>query len=129
LCRHHHRLKHRGRWTVTHAGAGAVHWTAPTGHTYTTHPLPRGIQRRPAEEQPGSKRGDPADSENAAEVGLTKQVDVAAAARCSTTQPVSSTATYQRRDLAHSNTHPDDTRPEQPATTHRDDRRSDRLPG
>ncbi len=40
LCRHHHRLKHRTRWTVR-AGPGAdLEWTAPTGHRYRTSPAP-----------------------------------------------------------------------------------------
>jgi hypothetical protein len=38
LCRHHHRLKHRTRWTVR-AGPGAdLEWTSPTGHRYRTSP-------------------------------------------------------------------------------------------
>jgi ribose 1,5-bisphosphokinase PhnN len=38
LCRHHHRLKHAGRWRVAQAGNGTVTWTSPTGHRYTTEP-------------------------------------------------------------------------------------------
>jgi hypothetical protein len=38
LCRHHHRLKHSGRWRVTQADDGTVTWTPPTGHRYTTAP-------------------------------------------------------------------------------------------
>ena len=40
LCRHHHRLKHSGRWAVTADRDGAVTWTAPTGRTYGTRPSP-----------------------------------------------------------------------------------------
>jgi hypothetical protein len=40
LCRHHHRLKHRADWQVHQSGDGAMTWTAPTGHRYTTHPAP-----------------------------------------------------------------------------------------
>ena len=39
LCRRHHLLKHRANWHVAHdpaTGTGTVHWTAPTGHHYTT---------------------------------------------------------------------------------------------
>ncbi len=37
LCRRHHLLKHRANWHVAHDPAtGTVHWTAPTGHHYTT---------------------------------------------------------------------------------------------
>jgi hypothetical protein len=41
-CRHHHRLKHQGGWHV-HADPdtpGLLHWTTPTGRTYTTRPRP-----------------------------------------------------------------------------------------
>lgn len=40
LCRHHHRLKHGGDWTVTQSADGTFIWTSPTGHTYTTVPPP-----------------------------------------------------------------------------------------
>lgn len=40
LCRHHHRLKHEGRWQVRQTDDGAVTWTSPAGHSYTTHPPP-----------------------------------------------------------------------------------------
>jgi hypothetical protein len=39
LCRRHHTLKTRGAWTAVMTPAtGALTWTSPTGHTYTTHP-------------------------------------------------------------------------------------------
>ncbi|MFC6713432.1 HNH endonuclease signature motif containing protein [Branchiibius cervicis] len=38
LCRHHHRAKHEGGWTVTMTPHGVCTWTSPAGHTYTTHP-------------------------------------------------------------------------------------------
>jgi hypothetical protein len=54
LCRHHHRLKHAGGWTVRQHPRGHLTWTAPTGHTYTTrphaHPPPEDQQ------QPGPSR-------------------------------------------------------------------------
>ena len=40
LCRHHHRLKHESRWTVTRQPTGTTTWTTPTGHTHTTDPPP-----------------------------------------------------------------------------------------
>jgi hypothetical protein len=40
LCRHHHRLKHSGLWSITTTGNGTVTWTTPTGRTHTTHPPP-----------------------------------------------------------------------------------------
>lgn len=39
-CRRHHRLKQTPRWTVTRHPDGAVTWTTPTGHTYTSTPPP-----------------------------------------------------------------------------------------
>ena len=38
LCQTHHQLKHHTRWRVHHAGGGTLDWTAPSGHTYRTHP-------------------------------------------------------------------------------------------
>jgi hypothetical protein len=38
LCRHHHRAKHEGGWTVEQNPAGHFTWTSPTGRTYTTGP-------------------------------------------------------------------------------------------
>jgi len=38
LCRHHHRLKHTGGWTVRQHPRGSLIWTSPVGRTYTTHP-------------------------------------------------------------------------------------------
>lgn len=40
LCRHHHRLKHRTRWTVRAGPDAELEWTAPTGHRYVTSPAP-----------------------------------------------------------------------------------------
>ncbi|HVQ94100.1 MAG TPA: DUF222 domain-containing protein [Mycobacteriales bacterium] len=40
LCRHHHRLKHCGRWAVSADRDGALTWTAPTGRSYDTRPPP-----------------------------------------------------------------------------------------
>jgi Domain of unknown function (DUF222) len=40
MCRHHHRLKHSGRWQVVAALDGTVTWTSPTGRTYSTRPRP-----------------------------------------------------------------------------------------
>ncbi|MGW6199655.1 DUF222 domain-containing protein [Kribbella sp. NPDC055110] len=36
LCRHHHRLKHEGGWTVTSDPDGTTAWTSPTGRRYRT---------------------------------------------------------------------------------------------
>jgi hypothetical protein len=38
LCRHHHRLKHQSRWHLDKHPDGALTWTSPTGHHYTTEP-------------------------------------------------------------------------------------------
>ena len=35
LCRHHHRLKHRGGWTIRRNPDGTTTWTSPTGREYT----------------------------------------------------------------------------------------------
>jgi hypothetical protein len=41
LCRRHHRAKHEAGWHVQrNEGAGTSHWTAPTGHQYTSTPPP-----------------------------------------------------------------------------------------
>jgi hypothetical protein len=44
LCRHHHRLKHSGRWQIVTTGNGTVTWTTPTGRIHTTHPPPAGAR-------------------------------------------------------------------------------------
>jgi hypothetical protein len=36
LCRHHHRLKHEGGWTVAPNRDGTTTWTSPTGRRYRT---------------------------------------------------------------------------------------------
>jgi HNH endonuclease len=38
LCRHDHRLKHDGGWTLHQPHPGHFHWTSPLGHTYTVIP-------------------------------------------------------------------------------------------
>jgi hypothetical protein len=38
LCRHHHRLKTHGGWTLTHHGNGHFTWRDPTGQTHDTWP-------------------------------------------------------------------------------------------
>jgi hypothetical protein len=38
LCRHHHRLKHHTRWTVTQDDDATLTWTTPTGRRHTTTP-------------------------------------------------------------------------------------------
>ena len=38
LCRHHHRLKDTGGWSVAHSGNGILTWTSPAGRTYVTEP-------------------------------------------------------------------------------------------
>ena len=38
LCRHHHRLKHHGGWTITANADGTTTWTSPTGRSYCTPP-------------------------------------------------------------------------------------------
>ncbi|WP_082902397.1 HNH endonuclease signature motif containing protein [Mycobacterium adipatum] len=38
LCRLHHLLKTFGGWTPTVQPDGTIHWTAPTGHTYSKAP-------------------------------------------------------------------------------------------
>jgi hypothetical protein len=41
LCRRHHVLKHRTRWTVRQRPGGVLEWTSPTGRLYEDHPSPR----------------------------------------------------------------------------------------
>jgi Domain of unknown function (DUF222)/HNH endonuclease len=38
LCKHHHRLKHEGGWTLQQPVRGRFVWTSPTGATYTVGP-------------------------------------------------------------------------------------------
>jgi Domain of unknown function (DUF222) len=61
LCRHHHRLKHSGRWTVTADHHGTVTWTAPTGRGYETRPPPIAdpatSDNRPASGHPAGEHG------------------------------------------------------------------------
>jgi hypothetical protein len=38
-CRHHHRLKHEGGWTVEYVNRAHI-WTTPTGHQYIREPEP-----------------------------------------------------------------------------------------
>lgn len=38
LCRHHHRLKTLGLWTLTNHGDGHLTWTSPHGRTYDVWP-------------------------------------------------------------------------------------------
>lgn len=38
LCRHHHRLKHDGGWTLRRLDDGSFEWTAPSGHAYQARP-------------------------------------------------------------------------------------------
>jgi hypothetical protein len=40
LCRHHHRLKHESKWSVSAAPTGATTWISPTGHQHTADPPP-----------------------------------------------------------------------------------------
>ncbi|MGN7969603.1 DUF222 domain-containing protein [Microbacterium sp. 22296] len=40
LCQRHHTQKHLTRWTVKQHPGGVLHWTSPTGRTYTDEPLP-----------------------------------------------------------------------------------------
>ena len=40
LCRHHHRLKTHGRWTVINHGNGHLTWTTPTGRVLHVRPDP-----------------------------------------------------------------------------------------
>jgi len=46
LCRHHHRLKHRGRWSMLHEPDDSIVWTSPTGRTYVTTPEPATVVER-----------------------------------------------------------------------------------
>ncbi len=43
LCRHHHRMKYYGNWTVEHGPDSTIFWTSLTGRTYTTTPEPISI--------------------------------------------------------------------------------------
>lgn len=48
LCRRHHTLKHRTRWTPRHDSnqPGVLHWTSPTGRVLTDIPEPPGPRPR-----------------------------------------------------------------------------------
>jgi len=39
LCKHHHRVKHQGGWTLTMTHQGLCTWTDPHARQYTTHPI------------------------------------------------------------------------------------------
>ena len=39
-CRHDHRLRHVGGWTVEHTAPGQLTWTSPLGRRYQRRPLP-----------------------------------------------------------------------------------------
>jgi len=39
LCKHHHRAKHHGGWTLHMSSDGVATWTDRTGRTYRTHPV------------------------------------------------------------------------------------------
>jgi hypothetical protein len=62
LCRHHHRLKHAGGWTVHQHPGGHLTWSSPAGRTYTTSP-PR---HPPPQHPPSQHRQPPSDSPEAA---------------------------------------------------------------
>ena len=53
LCRHHHRLKHSPGWQVRLDRDGTVHWTAPTGHGFTTTPWQYSDPPTQVDEPPG----------------------------------------------------------------------------
>ncbi|NNG37627.1 HNH endonuclease signature motif containing protein, partial [Nakamurella aerolata] len=38
LCKHHHRAKDGGGWTLTRTSDGTYHWTSPLGRTHTREP-------------------------------------------------------------------------------------------
>lgn len=40
LCRHHHRLKHAGSWTLSQPVPGHHVWTSQTGYQFVTEPQP-----------------------------------------------------------------------------------------
>jgi hypothetical protein len=37
-CAHHHHIKHDPKYQVDRDADGTLHWTTPTGRTYTTRP-------------------------------------------------------------------------------------------
>jgi hypothetical protein len=37
-CAHHHHTKHDPKYQVDRDADGTLHWTTPTGRTYTTRP-------------------------------------------------------------------------------------------
>ena len=39
-CRHDHRLRHDGRWTIEHTAPGHLTWTSPLGRSYQRRPPP-----------------------------------------------------------------------------------------
>ena len=51
LCRHHHRLKHEGGWTVEHRNGRHI-WTSPDGQQYIREPEPIAEPQPPPKPQP-----------------------------------------------------------------------------
>lgn len=58
LCRKHHRLKHLGRWHVTHRRGGELVWQTPSGRRYHDEPA----ARLDAGSPPSTGAGAPADA-------------------------------------------------------------------
>jgi hypothetical protein len=56
LCRRHHTLKHATPWQVQQTHDGRLHWTSPTGRTYTDH-IPATLRFVPARDP--AHDGDP----------------------------------------------------------------------
>jgi hypothetical protein len=56
LCRHHHRLKHEGGWTLRKQGQHNI-WTTPAGVSYANHPHRPVTTLHPSSEARGPVRG------------------------------------------------------------------------
>ncbi|HEY2176689.1 MAG TPA: DUF222 domain-containing protein, partial [Mycobacteriales bacterium] len=71
LCRHHHRLKHHTRWTVTQDDDATLTWTTPTGRRHVTRP-PALSETAPQDHDPDTG-GSTAPTSNAAPVATTAE--------------------------------------------------------
>nr|WP_246232669.1 HNH endonuclease signature motif containing protein [Nakamurella aerolata] len=77
LCKHHHRAKDGGGWTLTRTADGTYHWTSPLGRTHTREPE---TWWQPTETT-GDRPADSIDQSVAANDGGTDQSDSAVGER------------------------------------------------
>ena len=65
FCKHHHKLKHHGKWRIDAHPDGRLTWITPTGHRHTTarHDYRPEPPPAPAETAPSPEPDTPADSD------------------------------------------------------------------